>query len=227
MAGDEGRMRLWVARPMPQGVLYMGRDVNGNDRYAFLPRRRALQASLTEAQKAGLQADWDKIQGLEDLDEKKKGIEEWNDRYNKISAELEHQNEQIDGAQDLVGKRCFLAGIPRPVFIGYSGKTVVVSPDTLATLNLPNPKGVKGLWHGHFKKDKEPQVSFEPTLLVDPRVLKAAIPAMFTDSQMDWVVQRSIDKGRKLAGSQISKVMLPLMVIVIVIIVAMIALKVM
>lgn len=225
VCGDEGRMQLRVGEPRAQGVLYLGKNAQKKRQYSFLPRKRAVNYGMNPETQERLQAEWAAIQNIPDPTEKMNAIQAYDAKEASVKNGVIDFNREIQEAQDMVAKRYFLEGIQRPVYLAYAGKTIAASPSAIATLNLPNPTGTKGLWHGHFKKETDAEILVEPMLLIDPRVLKTAFPAMYTDSQVGVVQQAAYDIGREEAGSQISKLMIPIVAVVIVMVVAVILLK--
>lgn len=116
-------------------------------------------------------------------------------------------------------KRTTLYGYEAPFFLGYSGKICLMNPEALALYELGDmmiKTEDKTLFNPHGIDGKRVEDALQPLLLIDPKVIKQAIPEGYDDSQIAAITRDSEEIGQ--FGRGFGKFTLPIVIIVIAIV---------
>jgi hypothetical protein len=241
--GEEGRARFFLGKPLSQGVLNIGTELN--PKYLFLPRsievpKVPVLPSLSALLEGERKTKEDQGQEFTQEDENKI-IEGYRNASVSIEQRKEDQN-QYGRTQDLVLFRHFLEGLGRPVYIVYMSKAVAITPAALAALDFPLPtKGQTSIW-GKFASlvPKRTIVKRDGTvgteqlsdieilfgLPIDPRIVKQIVPQNYTQSQIDMVKTDAYMKGLRQGQIGQNKFIVPLIIFGLIMIGAVVVLKV-
>lgn len=104
-----------------------------------------------------------------------------------------------------MSKRCWLLGMPTPLFVGYTGTLCLLNPEALALYEAGKLKietGTETLFKG--KKGEEDK-AVKPLLMLDPRIIGEFISSYFHTSQISGVLSLVEERARIGLGANIRK----------------------
>lgn len=167
----------------------------------------------------------DEARAFPEEDKDKNDSEDASENTDQNTAKKPSLKRIVGALGDWVTKRCFLVGLGKPMFVGYSGKACLLNPLALALWEAGKLK-IRNEAHKFIRKKvkgedgKIPKIEdlLEPLMLLDPRSAKAVITHAFDEAQIAAMCATSEDIGR--IGKGLPKWVLPVGIILIVVVAA-------